>query len=308
MFIPSIYFSSKLVAVAKKEGDEVLRPSQARVVSIFNIRESEVNERDINVFKKYSVIFTNMVYIFLLLARVVINSINSIFVFWIPTYVTEVLGYNEKGPKTLCYCLMICFGPFTGSFLGSYFTAKVGGYEKKESVLILLIFNAIAMIALTPLGFVDTWWVFLLCCLGFQIGGSAVLPNLNQVLLTSIPQRLKAKGYAIANVVSTFIGGVPSPMFYGLINDRWKDYDKKFSMKCYTVYGYIGLVWIILAAIFRYKQDDKQGKNEPFQGAKKTEVKVQGDPNALDDIQPALTIKKPSENDEENQQELENQN
>ena len=49
MFYPSIYFSSKLVAIAKKDQDEQIRPSEARVVSIFNVRESETNERDINI-------------------------------------------------------------------------------------------------------------------------------------------------------------------------------------------------------------------------------------------------------------------
>ena len=135
MFYPSIYFSSKLVSVTQKEDKEVLRPSEARVVSIFNIRESEVNERDINVFKKYSIIFTNKVYIFLLLARVVILSINAVFQFWIPNYVTEVLGYTNKKKKTILDCMMICLGPFSGSFFGSYLTAKVGGYAKRNQFL-----------------------------------------------------------------------------------------------------------------------------------------------------------------------------
>ena len=299
MFYPSIYFSSKLVAIAKKDQDEQIRPSEARVVSIFNVRESETNERDINIVSKYSVIFTNKVYIFLLLARVVILSINAVFTLWIPNYVTEVLKYTNKGKKTLFYCLMICCGPFTGSFCGSYLTAKVGGYSKKESVLIVLCFNIFAVMCITPSTFVDTWWMFLLFCFCFQIGGSATIPHLNQIILTSIPPRLKSKGYAIANVMSSFFGSVPSPTIYGLINDRWKPYNPRFAMRYFTCYSYVGLLWIVLATIFRYRQSDKE---ELFTGVKKEEVKVKGDPNALDDIHIAVDMDKKEENDKELQE------
>ena len=152
--------------------------------------------------------------------------------------------------------------------------------------------------------FVNTWWIFLLCCLGFQIEGSATIPNLNQIILTSIPGRLKAKGYAIANVISSMCGSVPSPMIYGLINERWKAFDPRFCMKYFTCYAYVGLLWIILATIFRYRLDDKDEKKVPFQGEKKNEVKVHGDPNALDDIQMGLEINKVEDNKDEEMQNI----
>lgn len=300
MFYPSIYFSSKLVAVTKGQGDEQLRPSQAEVVSLFNIRESEANERDINVFKKYSIIFTNMVYIFLLLARVVILSLRAIFQFWIPNYVTDVLGFQDKPKKTFYYIQLILLGPFIGSFIGSYFTKRVGGYEKKESVLIILVFNIISVISITPMPFMDKWWAFMLCCTGYQLCGSATLPSLNQIIMTSVPSRLKAKAYAIANVVSTFCGSVPSPVVYGLVNDKMKSVDKKFCMKMFTCYSYVGLLWILLATYFRYQQDKKDSKKEPFQSnEQKQEMKARGDFNADDDLQPQLGVKTPINDDVE---------
>lgn len=118
LFFPNIYFSAKLIAITGKEGQELLRPSQARAVSVFNVRESEANERDLNFFKKYWIIFSNPVYIFCLLARCVINSMNSILQFWIPNYLTEVIGFQIREAKLLCYVFMICCLPFGGSFLG----------------------------------------------------------------------------------------------------------------------------------------------------------------------------------------------
>ena len=53
LFIPNIYFSSKLVAVTDKEGKEEIRPSKTEVESsIFNVRSSDPHDRDVNVFER----------------------------------------------------------------------------------------------------------------------------------------------------------------------------------------------------------------------------------------------------------------
>lgn len=252
------------MAVSSKDGGDQLSPSQARVVSVFNVRESEVNERDINVCNKYWVIFSNPVYIFCLLARVVINSITPVLVFWIPSYLTDVIGYQNREIKLVCYLTMIVTFPFIGSFLGSYASAAVGGYGNKHSLVIVLIFNLISCLVFAPSFYVDQWYGFLVCCSLFQICGSAVLPTLNGIILSSIPGHLKAKGFAIANVVSLLFGSAPSPIIYGFINDKYKIIDKRFCMKAFVIYSFIGLIWIIIAVIFRYRAEEKDQKKELF--------------------------------------------
>lgn len=74
----------------------MLRPSQARVVSAFNIRYSDMNERDINVFRKYAIIFSNPVYIFTLIGRVVNLGTNIVLQLWMPNYMQEVI--KDKNP------------------------------------------------------------------------------------------------------------------------------------------------------------------------------------------------------------------
>ena len=70
-------------------------------------------------------------------------------------------------------------------------------------------------------------------------------------------------------------------------------------MRYFTCYSYVGLLWIVLATIFRYRQSDKE---ELFTEVKKEEVKVKGDPNALDDIHIAVDMDKKEENDKELQE------
>lgn len=295
MWIPNIYYSSKLVAVSSKENTERLRASDVRVVSIFNIRQSEIGERDMNFCKKYSVIFTNPIYIFCLISRVIILAINGVFTFWIPSYVTDVIKYGNKMHRTFCYCFMIVVGPALGSFIGSYLIALTGGYEKKSALLVILGFNIFATIVLTPLTFMNQWFTFLLCAFGFQVFGSAVIPSLNQIILNTIPTNLRAKGFVIANVISTFFGGVPSPVVYGLINDKWKEYDNRMPMKFFVFLQYVGLLCIIIATLCRYQKKDND-MNEPFQ-KKEEVVKPSADFNAMDPVQAHAQMKYENEDE-----------
>lgn len=69
LFIPNIYFSSKLVAVTDKDGKEEIRPSRTEVVSIFNVRNSDPHDRDVNVFERDKSLLADPFYMILLWAR-----------------------------------------------------------------------------------------------------------------------------------------------------------------------------------------------------------------------------------------------
>ena len=64
LFIPNIYFSSKLIAVKGNDGKEEIRPSQTEVGSIFNIRPSDPHDRDVNVFERDKSLLTDPFFMF----------------------------------------------------------------------------------------------------------------------------------------------------------------------------------------------------------------------------------------------------
>ena len=68
-YLSLIYFSSKLVAVTAKDGKEKIRPSQTEVGSIFNIRPSDPQDRDINVFERDKSLLTDPFFMALVWAR-----------------------------------------------------------------------------------------------------------------------------------------------------------------------------------------------------------------------------------------------
>ena len=77
-----------------------------------------------------------------------------------------------------------------------------------------------------------------------------------------IDSKDKTKASWVIAVLSSFMGSLPAGVTYGLINDFWKEYDKKFPMKCFVTYGYIGLCEILIAICFRYKYESGNEKEE----------------------------------------------
>ena len=105
LFIPNIYFSSKLVAVTDKEGKEEIRPSKTEVESsIFNVRSSDPHDRDVNVFERDKSLLSDPFYMILLWARCINVFLRSALQFWLVKYIIS-LGYTNK-PLTTSFSLI----------------------------------------------------------------------------------------------------------------------------------------------------------------------------------------------------------
>jgi MFS family permease len=262
LLFPKIYFSSKLATITTKDGKELLRPTVAKVVSIYAVRKSNEEDKDINLYKVNKSLFTNGVFMFLLFSRCVILSIRTMLTIWICVYVQTVIGYPNKTQITLFYVAMIIFNPLIGSQIGGKCTSAVGGYKDKNSMWMLFAFYLFAVLIFTPITWTNTWWVFLILVSLFQVAGSAVLPSIAGIMNSCIDSKDKTKASWVIAVLSSFMGSLPAGVTYGLINDFWKEYDKKFPMKCFVTYGYIGLCEILIAICFRYKYESGQEKEE----------------------------------------------
>ena len=304
MFIPNIYFSNKLNVIKGKDGEELMSKSQVEFYSVYNVRESYDDERDLDFWKKHKGVLTNGIYICLLFARCVLLAIRSILQFFIPTYVTDVLGYENKVPKTIIYVIMIVLNPFIGSEISFYFTNKVGGYNSKNSMYILLLFYIFAILTFTPAPYCEVWWKFLYFSGLFQIFGSAVLPSINGIMNGSIPEELKVSSSIITSFFSAIFASVPAPIIYGLVNDVMKDYDKHYCMKMFMKYGYIGILFVGVAILLRkdYREEllgKRNKENEEKVGAEASEdINVEFKKNKDNDIEKNSTELKNTENNE----------
>ena len=266
LFIPNIYFSSKLVAVSGKDGKEEIRPSQTEVGSIFNIKPSDAHDRDVNVFERDKSLLTDPFYMTLLWARCINVFIRSALQFWLVKYIIS-LGYTNKPLTTFVFAYMITCNPLIGNLIGGKITGFVGGYHDKYSLYKVLVWQIVACLAFTPAPYFEEWWKFCIFASFFQILGMANVGPIGNIMSTSLNKEQKKRAAGVMAVFNVIIGSVPAPPIYGLILDRWGEYNKHCAMIAYKNYLYLSVPLIIIAIFIRKMRFKDKG--EPLVGGDK---------------------------------------
>ena len=264
---PSIYFSSKLVLGKGKDEkcESVLRGTEVSNASVFNARQSELEERDLGFASKIKVLCSNGIYFFLLMCRISIALINASFIFGMYGFVTSNFPESPKIPRTWIYCIIIVTGPFIGSMIGGFTTKMVGGYEKKYAFLIVLIADILVGCAILPMTFLTDWKIFMVNFYFYLIFASMVLPNLNGILNTTLPPSARAKGLALAALMTSCFGGFLAPIVFGTVSANHAETDKKYVMRFMAGCAFSGAFCMIIATIIRfYYGDPEDSKEEPI--------------------------------------------
>ena len=269
LFIPNIYFSSKLVSVTGSDGKEEIRPSQTEVGSIFNIRPSYEHDRDVNVFERDKSLLTDPFYMVLLWARCINVFLRSALQFWLVKYIIS-LGYTNKPLTTFVFAYMITCNPLIGNLIGAKITGKMGGYHDKYSLIRVLIFQIVVCLAFTPAPYFEEWWKFCIFASFYQVLGMANVSPIGNIMTTSLNKEQKKRSAGVMAVFNVIIGSVPAPPIYGLILDRWGEYNKHCAMIAYKRYLYLTVPLICIAICIRYKR--YKDKGEPLVGDQKDEV------------------------------------
>jgi hypothetical protein len=129
---------------------------------------------------------------------------------------------------------------------------KYGGYESRKSLFICCIFGFGALVTGVPiiifngiLGFSIFLWLFLFF-------GSAIVPNLMGIILSSLPYELRGAGNSVALLISTTLGRLPSPTLYGIIFDATKKTKPKMAYGLIVnIFSIIALFLVVIGAILR---------------------------------------------------------
>ena len=270
LFIPNIYFSSKLVAVTGKDGKEEIRPSQTEVGSIFNIRPSDPHDRDVNVFERDKSLLTDPFFMVLLWARCINVFLRSALQFWLVKYIIS-LGYTNKPLTTFVFAYMITCNPLIGNLIGARLSGLFGGYNNDYSLYKVLAWQIAACAAFTPAPYFEEWWKFCIFASCYQVLGMANVSPIGNIMTTSLNKEQKKRSAGVLAVFNVIIGSVPAPPIYGLILDRYGEYNKHCAMIAYKNYLYLTVPLIIIAIIIR-RMRFKDKKGEPLVGDKEDKV------------------------------------
>ena len=292
-FIPSIYFSSKLVVIRdERKKRDMVRPSRADIVSIYDIRKSRDDERDANLVRKHRNVLTNGVFVSLIMARCVVQAIKGMIQFWTPKYVNSI-AKTDKFILTWTYWFMVSWNPLIGSSIGNFLTWICGDYRNKNCLIGLVFLYSVGIIGFTLCGFLKKDYLYLIFASVFQICSHASMPTLSAIMMSSVDPEDRKKSTVVVNFSNFFFGSTPSPPVYGLIMEYYGRYDPMVAMRWYSYYGYSGIAWIIIAAIFKCKYDSENKKNGLLP-KEEDKIDYQFAPGAVD---AQVTIKNDSDNE-----------
>ena len=260
LFIPNIYFSSNLIAVIGQEGTEEMHKIHTEVGSIFNYRPSEDEEREINVFVRDKSLLLDPFYMVLIWARCINVFLRSALQFWLVKYIIS-LGYTNKPLTTFVFAYMITCNPLFGNLIGAKLSPIFGNYNKRSSLFCVLLLQLLVCIVFTPAPYFEEWWKFCIFASLFQILGMANVSPIGNIMISSLNREQKKRAAGVMAIFNVILGSVPAPPIYGLILDRWGEYNKHCAMIAYKNYLYLSIPLIIIGIIireirFRYKKEE----------------------------------------------------
>lgn len=178
---------------------------------------------------------------------------------------TDYFEYVMKFPKEQVFTafLVICItGPILGVVIGGIIVQKMGGYEQKHSILYCLVMLAVGAFLTLPVYWLESIWSITAMIWMVLFFGGSTIPILIGILISSLHPDLRAAGNSVSNVVNYLIGWFPAPFFYSLIYERTKDSTPKLAMALTLGYSFFGLVFLILATLFRYKRFQDKNSQE----------------------------------------------
>ena len=224
--------------------------------SIFEVGEIKIKKK--HNFQDLFGILKNPSFMFSTFTKASVSFILDISHLFIKDYVQNGLGENNQILLLSYYSLASVIGPSLGGALGGAIVTKVGGYEHKNSCKIVSFFSLLTLFTTYFLCFTDTLFSFCICLFLFYATTYMFYPILTGYAVNSLSQKQKGTGYSFTTLIVTVCGNFPGPLYYGIINDKFKKTNPRLAWRCSVFYYIVGFTLLQFACFFRYKDLDKK--------------------------------------------------
>ena len=235
---------------------------------IYDYNTNNNNENDEkNMYKnlsylgKLKIVILNKCFIFSSLSRASLFFIIKIIHVFLKKYTFEALKYTNEIKFFYYYSLTTILAPSIGSLLGGAICNKfLGGYESRRSIWLIIFFGALAVIFVTLARITNDFNYLIIYIFGYFFSVSAFLPTISGYIISSLHKELKGFGSSFDSLITNVCGKLPSPIFYGIINDIHKKDDQKYAWNKSLIVYYVGTIFIYLACFFKWKTSSKMPK------------------------------------------------
>jgi len=195
------------------------------------------------------------------LSRASLFFIFKIIHVFLKKYSFEALHYTNEITFFYYYSLTTILAPSLGSLIGGAICNKfLGGYESKNSIWVILFFGTAAVIFVSLARISKEFGYLIIYIFGYFFSVSAFLPTISGYIINSLHKELKGFGSSFDSLITNVLGKLPSPIIYGIINDKHKKEDPKYAWNKSLMIYYIGTMFIYLTCLFKWKINNKKRK------------------------------------------------
>ena len=96
----------------------------------------------------------------------------------------------------------------------------------------------------------------------FLIFNSSVIALIQGILISCVEENLSGTGFALAYACTQILTAGPTPMIYGLINDRFKERYPWLAMFCIMSSNIFAVPLLIYLAVLRSRKFDQEDNNK----------------------------------------------
>ena len=192
------------------------------------ILDQEINISDIINISYFKQIFSNKIYVLSIFSISCIYYTVTGVQYWGGDYMNRILKIHSP-QKRLLYFSIICFtSPTLGVLIAGYSVSKLkNGYNNIKVYNFCFACSILTFISGFISAFVSKINLFVLFIwIAFFFGG-AIIPVLTGIIITSLPQHLRASGNSLQLFFGTLLGYLPAPYIYGVLEDYFEDGGKK---------------------------------------------------------------------------------
>ena len=228
---------------------------------IYDYEKNDENKifKNLSIISKLKILLLNKCFLFSSLSRACIFFIFRIIHVYLKQYTFEVLNYNNEITFFYYYSLTTILAPSLGSLIGGAICNKfLGGYESKNSIWLIIFFATIASIFITLVRISNDFKFLIFNIFGYFFTVSAFLPTISGYIINSLHKEIKGFGSSFDSLINNILGKLPSPIIYGMMNDKYKDVEPKYAWDKSLMIYYIGIIFIFLACFFKWKLNNKK--------------------------------------------------
>ena len=163
---------------------------------------------------------------------------------------------------TITYGIICISGPLGGIIANALLKPVLGSYESRKASWPLVILQIIASIFAISIGLMKSILTIGIVTIIFLIFNSSVIALIQGILISCVDKSLSGTGFAFANACTQILTAGPTPMVYGVINDKFKNKYPWLAMCCIMSLNLIAVPLLILLAILRNKKFDEENNEE----------------------------------------------